>query len=192
MSLVITTTPVVLPDGSLRTVVESVDTSLYTCMQSECHGNSISYNATTDTYVLSDRYPNLYVNFDRDGKLNWQAGGATAKAPVHYQGSWSVNHGHHMLDNGNLLIFNNGQGTSSPAIELELNGSSANEVWRFVDDGSTVLGDVQRLSNGNTLITYSNRGRIVEVNGNSIVREYLTGSLGYAIFRTSLYGPPPK
>lgn len=178
------------PDGSINTIVESVGSTLYQCVQ-ECHGNSITYHPDSDTYVLSDRNPNLYVNFDRSGTLLWQAGGNNPRG-THYAGSWSVNHGHQLLDNGNLLIFNNGQGQSSPVIELALSGSSATEVWSYATDGSTVLGDVQRLENGNTVITYSNRGRIVEVANDSVVREYSTDSLGYSMFRSTLYGPPPK
>jgi hypothetical protein len=59
--------------------------------------------------------------------------------------------------------------------------------------GSAVLGDVQRLPNGNTLVTYSNSGTVVEVDGQSnIVARFTTGSMGYSTFRETLYGPPPK
>jgi hypothetical protein len=52
---------------------------------------------------------------------------------------------------------------------------------------------VQRLPNGNTLITYSNGGTIVELDPqDNIVARFTAGSLGYSQFRETLYGPPPK
>ncbi|HEU5074737.1 MAG TPA: hypothetical protein VFU02_11195, partial [Polyangiaceae bacterium] len=77
---------------------------------------------------------------------------------------------------------------------LDVEALTAEEVWRYVDDkGSGSLGDVQRLNNGNTLITYSNAGWVYEVDaGKEIVQTFQTDPLGYLQHRESLYGPPPK
>ena len=66
-----------------------------------------------------------------------------------------------------MLMFNNGGvGMNSMAYELmlDLNAHTATRVWTY-DGGSSsfVLGDIQRLSNGNTLVTYSIEGKIVEL-----------------------------
>jgi len=56
-----------------------------------------------------------------------------------------------------------------------------------------VLGDVERLSNGNTLVTFSRAGTIHEVDSTGkLVMSIQANSLGYADFRPSLYGPPPR
>jgi len=51
---------------------------------------------------------------------------------------------------------------------------------------------VQRLSNGNTIITYSTSSLIQEVDASdAVVLEVKgPGSFGYVEFRDSLYGPP--
>ena len=51
---------------------------------------------------------------------------------------------------------------------------------------------MQRLPNGNTLITYSTDGVILEVDPSWATVQTLTGSYGYADWRETLYGPPPR
>lgn len=90
-------------------------------------------------------------------------------ASLHYEGTWNVNHGHHVLPNGNFLFFNNGAAVrQSPVLELELTESEVTVVWCYASDyASGTLGDAQRLPNGNTLITYSNAGVVQEVDATS-------------------------
>jgi hypothetical protein len=58
-----------------------------------------------------------------------------------------------------------------------------------------VLGDVQRLPNGNTLVVYTSRGTLDEVDpdGNLVRRMVwdLGGATTYLERRASLYGPTP-
>ena len=57
---------------------------------------------------------------------------------------------------------------------------------------SNVLGDIQRLPNGNYLVTFSTTGQIHEITSSgTLVAKFTTSSLGYSEFRESLYGPPP-
>lgn len=187
------------PDGTTKTVVANVS-DLYQPGNglgggSECHVNAITYQPGADTYVISDRNPSIFARFGRDGSLKWQFGGSNPKG-MHFTGSWNVNHGHHLLDNGNFLFFNNENGNQSPVKEYSLDEASgqASLVWEFTGGGgSATLGDAQRLPNGNTIITYSNSGTIVEVDsGKNEIQRFTTGSLGYTTFRETLYGPPPR
>jgi hypothetical protein len=58
---------------------------------------------------------------------------------------------------------------------------------------SNTLGDVQRLPNGNTLVTFSNDGLIEEVDPSSRVVQSLAAPwFGYAEWRATLYGPPER
>ncbi len=66
------------------------------------------------------------------------------------------------LENGHILIFNNGTSTSEV---LELDPMTREVVWRYAakDFFSQTRGSVQRLPNGNTLITESDPGYVFEV-----------------------------
>jgi hypothetical protein len=112
--------------------------------------------------------------------------------------SWQVNHGHQALADGKFIFFNNGtmQNGMSAALEFTLNETSwtaTKSTWEYRASGvnSTVLGDTQRLPNGNTLVTYSTGGQIHEVSpSGALVQRLQTNSFGYAEFRKSMYGPP--
>ncbi|PYQ61064.1 MAG: hypothetical protein DMF58_06095 [Acidobacteria bacterium] len=68
-----------------------------------------------------------------------------------------------LLPNGNILIFDNG--TEQSQI-IEMNPQTNSIVWRFAPRSgffSAARGSVQRLPNGNTLITESDRGNAFEV-----------------------------
>ena len=185
------------PDGTIKKVV-TLNSSIYAQGQIGFHANSILYHPSDDTYTISDRYPNLYVKLSRAGQLLWQFGGSNPVGEFISGGSWQVNHGHHLLDDGTMLIFNNGSGTgSSPVIGFQLNADTtktATEVFRYSSSSnSPVLGDVQRLPNGNTLVTYSTSGIIHEVTPDgTLVQVFQMGSVGYSMWRETLYGPPPK
>lgn len=189
------------PDGTVETIVETV-ASIYkpgravyvTVGGVECHPNSIHYHPEDDSYTISDRYVHAYVKISRSGELLWQLGGHDPLGPS-FHAVWAVNHGHEVLDNGNFLLFSNGNaGETARVLEYELDESSweAERVWEY--DGnltSPTLGDVQRLPGGHTLVTYSNAGVIQEIDRDGeIVQEIKTSSLGYTNFRSSLYGPP--
>jgi hypothetical protein len=113
---------------------------------------------------------------------------------------WEVQHGHHVIAPDRLLIFSNGPaGSPSHAFEVSLDESArtATRVWEYESGERTVFfGDVQRLENENTLVSYSAVGVVHEVNPNGeLEREFvweLGGASGYLTRRTSLYGPPPK
>lgn len=182
------------PDGTITPVVENVST-LYEPVR-ECHPNAIHYHPEDESFTLSDRNPNLFVKFTRSGELEWQFGGLNPLGSW-MPGVWQVNHGHHLLDNGNFVFFSNGLGArASPVFEFELDpaAGTAREVWRYQSQySSTTLGDVQRLPNGNTFVTYSNAGVMHEVDADGeLVQSFATGSLGYAMHRPTLYGPPPR
>lgn len=73
---------------------------------------------------------------------------------------------HHptVLDNGNVLLFNNGQGGLGSQV-LEVSPSDGRIVWSYEAKGfySRARGSVQRLDNGHTLITESDSGYVFEV-----------------------------
>ncbi|HXJ19204.1 MAG TPA: arylsulfotransferase family protein [Polyangia bacterium] len=190
--------------GSPTTVFE-IGSNLYvggTEPYQAYHCNSILYHPTDDSFTIGDRYPNLYVKVSHAGAVQWQLGGSCVNAPAGpaycQEEIWQVNHGHHLLDDGTMLIFNNNiEGGASEVREFQLDtngGLSATEVkdFKYDDISVPVLGDVQRLPNGNTLITYSTAGEIVEVDPSWAPVQTIAGPQGYADWRATLYGPPAR
>jgi hypothetical protein len=74
----------------------------------------------------------------------------------------SLQHQPRVLDNGNILLFDNGIQRSRV---IEIDPQSGRIVWKYQRAGffSQWGGGVQRLSNGNTLITNTTGGRAFEV-----------------------------
>ena len=195
------------PDGTVKTAfhlgpnVYAGGPSVVGGGSSSYHANSILYHAKDDSYTIGDRNPNLFVKVSRAGAVQWQFGGncTGAKASICMTANWTVNHGHHLLDDGTFLLFSNGEfqssSTPSNAYEFKLTTTgtpSAMQVKQYASstkDHSDSLGDVQRLPNGNTLITFSNTGRIEEVDKSwNLVQTLKAQSLGYAEWRPDLYG----
>ena len=189
--------------GSPTTVFE-IGENLYAAGASpgaRYHCNSILYHASDDSFTIGDRDPNVYVKVSQAGAIQWQLGGSCLDAPAGASHcadeTWQVNHGHHLLDDGTMLLFNNG--TAAPAtvrqFQLDTAGTfAATETKEFTNGnvGTPDLGDVQRLPNGNTLVTYSQAGAALEVDPSWAPVQKIEGVWGYADWRETLYGPPAR
>jgi hypothetical protein len=83
-----------------------------------------------------------------------------------------------LLDNGNLLVFDNNRTKTTSAV-IEFDPVSRQVKWSYVGGKDGVLfsdscGSCQRLANGNTLITETDAGRAFEVSPDKkIVWEYV-------------------
>jgi len=102
---------------------------------------------------------------------------------------------HHptLLENGHVLIFNNGLSASSI---VEMDPLTGAIEWRYAAEGffSKTRGSNQRLPNGNTLITDSDRGYAFEIAPNDdIVWHFANPDVSRgkrsAIFRMTRYAP---
>jgi hypothetical protein len=185
-------------DGQVTTGF-TIDASVY--RSDAFHANAVHYLPGDDSFTIADRDANVVVEVSAAGAVQWQLGGSCAGAPAgaHCSAqSWQVNHGHHLLDDGTLLLFNNTD-TQAPAhvLEFQLNDtpSALTATLKRDDTGraaSATLGDVQRLPGGNTLITYSNAGQIVELDPDWNAVQTFSVRVGYATWRPTLYGPPPR
>ncbi|MGD9347941.1 MAG: arylsulfotransferase family protein [Candidatus Aminicenantes bacterium] len=108
--------------------------------------------------LISVRELNTVVILDRhDQRIIWQ------------WGSEELDRQHHptLLENGNILLFDNGPSRDFSRV-IEVNPLSKGLEWEFKAHPpekffSSTRGACQRLPNGNTLITESNRGRVFEV-----------------------------
>lgn len=75
----------------------------------------------------------------------------------------------------------------------DLAASTATKTFDYTSGFSApYFGDVQRLRNGNTFVTYSPVGVFHEVDAaGNLLREITTTTVGYTEHRKTLYGPPP-
>ncbi len=165
------------------------------------HANAIHYHQKDDTFTVGDRNPNLFVKVSHTGQVLWQFGGSCSgvAAPKCVGGNWQVNHGHDFSDDGSgtFLFFNNATSGASTVYKYTINETgtfAANMVWSYKPGtSSNVLGDVQALPNGNTLITFSVAALIHEIDPQqALVQSISGGAGGYAEWRETLYGPPPR
>lgn len=163
-----------------------------------CHGNTVRYSATLDTYVLSSLTDDVFI-FPRSGdgdvvRLGQLVSGGNA--------AWGgTQHGTHQLADS-IVIFANDEGSAmggfrsgGPSTVIEYSLLDGQELWRYGSDQySQNLGDVQRLPGGNTLVTYSNAGIVREITPDQQVAMEFDGAgeVGYTHWRPTLYGPPPS
>lgn len=137
--------------------------------------NSIQYLKSNpinnqEAYLVSMRLLNtVFMVNKKDGKIIWQS----PKGILGHQ------HDPTLLENGNILIFNNGfysyvneSQFSYGSSVLEINPLTNKVVWEFSGGNNpldrarlteVILSGAQRLPNNNTLITLGTSGRLIEV-----------------------------
>src|SRR5690606_22850965 len=130
-----------------------------------------------------------YIKLSRSGETVWILGRGGNNSFTGDGASWQRLHGLDILGLDRILIFNNGQmggGPGSLAIEiqLDLGSMTATRVWEYAAMPAiqnAIMGDVQRLENGNTLVTYSTQGIIHEVAPDKSLVQSLTWGIGGAV-----------
>lgn len=125
--------------------------------------------------LIAVRNLNLVATVDLDNRvLGWQWGPGRLVGPHHPT----------LVDNGHLLIFDNGDRTRPYSRVLELDPQSGEVVWQFIGEPperffSSWGGSAQRLPNGNTLITDTDSGHVIErTPDGEVVWEYFSAIRG--------------
>jgi hypothetical protein len=143
------------------------------------HFNTVSYDAKNDKIILNSRnFGESYVVDHKTGKLEWRWGNPCAYGKGECP-SW-IDDGDQQLfgphdasreDNGNILIFDNGwyrpEGERSRVLEVTPEGKIA---WEYAGKTQNAFysryqGAVQKLANGNYLISSTHFGHLIEVTG---------------------------
>ena len=157
--------------------------------------NDLTSSPDGSTFLISFRILNTVAMVDRStGEMTWKWGAGI------------ISHQHHptYLDNGNVLLLDNGchrRGLSYSRV-VEVDPDSSEIVWQYeglprVSFFTHFTGGAQRLPNGNTLITEGMTGRLFEVTpANEIVWEYVSPfvvpslfGMANSVFRAHRYGP---
>jgi len=145
-------------------------------------GNSV-YELPDGDILASYRPTSTVIRISRkSGKILWKLGPPTVAgqhAPI-------------LLENGNILIFDNGVHRLDDAVPysrvIEIDPGTNAIAWKYQDKPtwnffSPRMGCAQRLPNGNTLITESSFGRFFEVTREGeIVWEYVNPFFGKPFF----------
>ncbi len=153
------------------------------------HFNTVEYIPETDQIILNSRnFGEFYVINHKTGAMEFRWGNPCAsgqgKCPGFNDDGDQQLFGPHSvtkLENGNFLIFDNGwnrpQGNRSRIVELDPKTKVV--VWQYATRSpnsfySPFQGSTQRLPNGNTLITSTTQGHILEVTSNrQVVWEFI-------------------
>ena len=181
-----------------------------------CHCNAIKYDSSDDSLIVSEDDHSAYFKVGRDGTVKWVLGGGTFNQFDKSGGgvsTWTGEHNLHILGKDSsglfhILFFNNGQsGTSTTSANslarefaIDLTAMTTKEVWKYASNPgiqNQVMGDVQRLDNGNTIVAYSLVGVIHEVDSSGNLLQALnwggaSSGIGYITKRKTLYGPSPR
>lgn len=136
------------------------------------HVNSLTYDPATRRYWVSSHNLSTIFVIDADtGAVHLQIGGTASD--VTFLGGEPIASQHApFLVPGGFLVFNNGEGGTdhlwSEAVEYAVDetAGTATRVWSYRDPDSLYspfLGCAERLSNGDTLISWGAGGRVSEV-----------------------------
>lgn len=128
------------------------------------HADSVEQLADGDILVTLMKNDSIAIINKKSGNISWRWGLEEIALP----------HGARELDNGNILLFDNGmQRKCNPMTAsrvIEVCPDTEEMIWAFGDDEdraiffSSTMSNAQRLPNGNTLICEGEWGRIFEVN----------------------------
>lgn len=149
--------------------------------------NALDYDPVEDAYYLGIRNFSSITRIDRaTGACTWVLGRDAATIPVEDE-PFKHQHQFDVLD-GSILVFDNtGTGTTASRVmeyAFDPAAGTATHTWGWEPDPavySFVLGDVERLEDGDTFATFSVAGQLDRVNPDGSVAWSLNTALGYAI-----------
>ena len=164
------------------------------------HANALQYDKTEDVYYLSLRNFDSILKIDRaTGEVLWTLGGQHSDFTLANGDKRLFQHQHQfrILDGG-VLVFDNGTSEQfdSRVVEYALDEDQgrAELAWEHHDEPpvhTLALGDVERLENGNTLISWGAVGQVDDVTpeGERVWRLHVEigHGFGYTIWREVLY-----
>lgn len=160
------------------------------------HGNAIEID-NDGNILISSRHLDEITKINRStGDIIWRLGGKHNNfAFVNDNIGFSHQHGIRRLPNGNLIMFDNGNYHTPPfsrAVEYTVNdvNFTATKVWEYRNSPNIygfAMGFAQRLSNGNTLISWgSTNPTLTEVRpdgSKALQMSFSTGVFTYRAFK---------
>ena len=164
------------------------------------HSNAIEIDADGNL-LLSSRHMDEITKIDRTtGATIWRWGGKHNEFEFIDDFGFSHQHAIRRLPNGHYTMFDNGNFHpvhASRAVEYELDqeARTARAVWQYANGTETygfAMGNVQRLENGNTLVSFgTGKPDVIEVapDGSKVLEMSLpAGIFSYRVSRAT-WGP---
>ncbi len=157
------------------------------------HSNSVFFDENSGSIFISVRNLSRITKIDYlSGELVWNMGDADFMNEIYFDQelNFSQQHSVQVLDNGNLLFFDNHRYLNpelSRCIEVAYDESnySAEIVWEHVLPAelfSGSRGECDRLANGSTLITAGRTGNTLEVSpDNNIIWQLEVENMGFDV-----------
>lgn len=153
------------------------------------HANALDFLPAQDAYTLSSRKLDTIFLIQRDtGDVTWRFGGELSDfVPADALTAMPVSQHQHQLLGDHLLVFDNGppDATDSRAVEYRLDTAAmtAAQVFTYYPDPplySYAYGDVSRLDDGSTLVTFSVSGQMDLVDAHGELRWRINAPFGWA------------
>ena len=143
------------------------------------HTNSLAFDLDSN-YIVSFRHMGAIAKLDaQTGARIWQLGGVQGQFtilndPLNF---FSGQHSVRVLDNGHILMYDNGLRHTPPhtrAVEyaLDLTKMTATMVWEYEPSPmifTNIVGSVQRLTSGHTLVGFGLAGQVHVVDSTGTV-----------------------
>ena len=160
------------------------------------HSNAIWYDEVDDAVYLSVRYMSRITKIDHStGDIIWNMGMAMPSGDVMVGNdlNFSRQHSIKMLENRNLMLFDNGNENDPPlsrGLEISITETDsfpeAEIVWEYIlpeESTSGHMSDCDRLPNGNSLLTSTDNSHIVEVNPDSQIVWEVSPNQDFSTYR---------
>ncbi len=193
----------VAPDGTRTTIWDGWDWIPFDGDQPALlgegwlHGNALVFDEATQTYTLSMYGIQALAHIDRaTGDMLWLMGTDDSDFVNEHGDTTIIDYGHQFdFVDGGILAFENGDPASQASRAVEYAFDESDPVmhlrWAYEPDPSLYsfsLGDVERLSNGDTLVDFCANGVMVQVtpDGEEVWR--MEGRLGAAFGYMSFPG----
>ena len=194
------------PDGALRQIwtawdhFEFDEQDGYAPDLGWTHANAVDYDREDDAYLVSLHNLDCIVKIDREtGDQLWVLGGEHSDfaLPDGDTTLFQRQHEFELLDDG-IVVFDNGLPTDgdSRVVEYALDEEhgTAEFRWEYRLDPprfNVAMGDVDRLPNGNTLVTWSALGQIDEITPDGALvwrlKAEMGSGFGYTMWRETLF-----
>ena len=156
------------------------------------HTNGIAVD-NDGNWLLSNRSFSEITKISRQtGEIIWRMGGKGNQFTFTNDIGFFNQHNINRLENGNITLFDNGTAHNPPhsrAIEYAIDevAKTATRVWMYPDDTSeysSIMSNIQRLTNGNSMIGWGNTLKLTEVQSDGTVAlEMLLSGSTYRAFR---------
>ncbi|MFT4975382.1 MAG: hypothetical protein ACI8S6_001269 [Myxococcota bacterium] len=154
------------------------DSSFYGDLgQDWTHGNALNYSPERGTYLFSLGHLDTIYEIDRTGEVLLRLTPDDIVSGTAY----NFQHDPSWTDDGTLTLLSYPDDSPARAIEYAVSAEGTmEELWSYERDrsGTTLLGQVRRLPNGNTFISFGGMGEMREVTPEGEVVWQLNASLG--------------